>query len=341
MPKQRRTEQSAESLRKWLESTNTLSTGGWPRLWWNGNDAAALRERALAVDGFSDRMRTTSERILNDPVLFADEPAWHHSQQAPLIQLATAAWLLDDPRLVSMTTRLLDRAASAETWVASDHQPMLCDHCVANIGATFAIVHDLLADRLTDEQVSRYGVAVREKCLDPFLAVCRDRSVNRAQRDCTNNWRIMTCGDSGLAALGTNASGDDLLELLAYAIEGVVDTLDTIQEDGDFVEEPHSFVAALSMGLRFLEALRQRGVDSEQWLNHPKLKLVADYVLHVTEPDGGTFDNLDNAPVWSPTERATMLLLASHQNRTDLATFARCGDVETVTQVAWDTGLPS
>jgi hypothetical protein len=341
MPKEHRTEQSAESLRKWLESTDTLSTGAWPRLWWNGNDAAALRERALAVDGFPDRMGSTSEGLLNDPVLFVDEPAWHHSQQAPLIQLASAAWLLDDPRLVSMTTRLLDRAASAETWVASEHQSMPCDYCVANVGATFAIVHDLLADRLTDEQVSRYGGAVREKCLDPFLVVCRDRSENWAQRDCTNSWRIMTCGDTGLAVLGSNASGDDLPELLAYAIEGVIDILDTIPEDGAFIEEPHSFVAKISVGLRFFEALRQRGVDSEQWLNHPKLKSVTDYILHLSEPDGGTFDNIDNTLVWSPTERATMLLLASHQSRVDLASLARRGDVETVMQVVWDTGSPS
>jgi len=314
----------------------------WPRLFWTQEEAAELRDRARRVPGFVEGARKAADAVIRDPKVFAAEPAWHHSQQHPILVLATAAWLTEEERLVSLATRLMDRAASAEGWVAPVHKPMRCDHVAANVGATLARAMDLLAGRLTDDHVRRYREAVREKCLDPFLAASRGRSEWWAKRECVSNWRIMTCGDAGLAALGTCGDEDDLEELLAYATEGVVDILNTIPEDGDFVEGPHYFVATLGMGLRYLVALGRLWPDAPKYLNHPRLQRVGDYLLHVTEPDGAAFNYFDNGLGWGADERATMLLLAREQRRGDLAQLARRGEVSTIPQLAWDDPeLPS
>lgn len=308
----------------------------WPRLFWTQGEVASLRERARSAPGLVERVRTAARKVIDDPDIFAKEPPWHHNQQGAILTLARAAWLTGEERLASLASRLMDRAASAETWVAPVHQPMRCDHCAANTGATIARALDLLAGRLTEDHLRRYREAVREKCLGPFLASCRDRREFWAKRDCVSNWRIMTCGDTGLAALGTAFDGADLPEILAYATEGVVDLLDTIPEDGDYVEGPHYFIATLGMGLRYLLALRRLWPDADEFLRHPRLARVADYVLHVTEPDGEVFNYFDNGPAWGAEERATMLLLAATNQRGDLAHLARGGVIETVAQIAWD-----
>ena len=324
------------TLARWADAPPAIVKDR-PRLFWAAADDAALRERALADGSFVARSRQSANTTIDDASVFADEPAWHFTQQTSIGELAAAAWLFQEPRLASLTTRLLDRAASAEKWVAPVHEPMACDHVAANIGATFATTLDLLADALTEEQLHRYGDAVAAKCLDPFLETCRERSVFWAQRDCPGNWRMMTCGDAGLAALGAPGIDEERRnEILAYALEGVVDILDTIPPDGDFVEGPHYFMATLGMGLRYLVALSRIDPDAARYLAHPRLRVVADYVLHVTEPDGGTYDYFDNSVAWSPRERATMLLLADRLRRPDLAGLGRAGGRETVLHFAWD-----
>ena len=330
------THSASELTRAWGAAAPAHSLGPWPRLFWRESDVNALRERALATPGFADHMRRRADEILADPDVFASEPAWHHRHQGPIRDLATAAWLFEEERLASMSSRLLDRAASAETWVAPVHEPMVCDHVAANVGATFALSMDLLSTWLTDDHIQRYRAAAREKCLDPFLRACRGRETPWARRDCVSNWRIMTCGDAGLAGLGTAHEEDDLNEILAHAVEGVVDILGTIPEDGDYVEGPHYFVATLGMGLRFLRALCRLRPDVERHLHHPRLAGVADYLLHVTEPDGRVFDYFDNGLDWSADERATMLLLAAMQRRGDLAQLARSGDTVSLTHLVWD-----
>lgn len=329
-------------LAEWGRSPLRRPSASWPRLFWTEAETESLRERARRLPGLIERARTAAEQVIADPAIFAKEPAWHHNQQGPILTLAQAAWLTGEERLVSLSSRLMDRAASAETWVAPVHRPMPCDHCAANTGATLAQALDFLAGRLTEDHVRRYREAVREKCLDPFLATCREGSAFWAKRDCVSNWRIMTCGDAGLAALGTTLDDEDLEVILAYATEGVVDMLGRIPDDGDYGEGPHYFLATLGMGLRYLVALCRLWPDAEAFLRHPRLARVADYLIHVTEPDGHVFDYFDNGLAWGARERAAMHLLAATSRRADLAHLARQGTIETIVQITWDDpDLPS
>ena len=331
---------SAESLMEaWKSSPLTKPFPPRPRLLWTASEVDALRE-AMAPQ--RDAIARRAQEVIDDASIFASEPAWDYRHQSAIVSLATAAWLLGEERLVSLATRLMDRAASAECWVADVHQPMKCDHVAANVGATIARCMDLLAGRLTDDYVERYRTAVREKCLDPFLDSCRDRSEWWAKRDCPSNWRIMTCGDAGLAALGTLDGDDDTEEILAYAAEGVVDILDSIPEDGDFVEGPQYFVGKLALGLRYLLALSRIWPQAADWLRHPRLEPGGDFLLHVTEPGGRTFDYFDNKAEWNDLKRGCMLLMARTQRRGDLAWLGRAGDLTSLDRLAFDDpSLPS
>ena len=320
-------------LSTWRTTPRTEPFGPWPRLFWTAEESDRLR---AAMASEKDRIRARADEVIADPDVFASEPAWHYRHQAPMLDLATAAWIAQEERLVSLATRLIDRAASTEDWVAAVHKPMECDHVAANVGATVARCMDLLAGRLTDDHIRRYREAIREKCLDPFLSVCRNRSEWWAKRDCPSNWRIMTCGDAGLAALGTLSDEDDADEILAYATEGVLDILDTIPEDGDFVEGPHYFLGTLGMGLRYLLALSRIRPEAADWLRHPKLEKVGQYLIHTTTPGGETFNYFDNGLTWSDLERAYMLLLARTQKRPELAALGRDSDPLCVEQVAFD-----
>ncbi len=313
-----------------------------PRLFWTDDDDAELRGWAMNVDGLAERTRHLADEILADSAVFASEPAWHFAHQRQIRDLSFAAWLLEEERAASMASRLLDRAASAESWVAAVHRPMICDHVAANVGATFAVCMDLLSGWLTENDVERYEEAVAEKCLDPFLIAANERTTHWSKRDAVTNWRIMTCGEAGLAALGCGGGHERLDEILALAVEGVVDILDTIPEDGDYVEGPHYFVATLGMGLRFITALAKYRPDVEQYLQHPRLANVADYLIHVTEPDGDTFNYFDNGLGWSADERATMLLMARTFGRGDLAALGRTGEIGSLLQLVLDDReLPS
>jgi hypothetical protein len=329
---------SAKALLKTLRTVTLLPpSSAWPRLFADANDMDAIRERTRMIDDLGDQLVARAENVIQDADVFASEPAWNFRHQSAVLTLATAAWFTGEERLVSLTTRVMDRAASAEDWVAEENKPMACDHVAANVGAMFAQCMDLLAGRLTNDHIARYREAVREKCLNPFLDACRTRDPSWSKRDCPSNWRIMTCGDAGLAALGMVDNDADIAEILAYSVEGVVDILNQIPENGDFAEGPGHFVSALWMGLRFLSALSRRWPQASGWVNHSRLDATCDYLQHVTMPDGSVFNYFDNSDRWDAEQRACMLLMAHMCGRNDIAVLARGGDIESVNQFIFDS----
>ncbi len=259
-----------------------LPENGWPRLWWTESESDELRARAERINGFAEYVRANAEATINDPTVFASEPAWHPRQQAAVYNLAIAAWYLREPRLVSLTTRLLDRATSAESWVMPAHAPMLHDHCASNVGATIAASLDLLAGMLTDDQIIRYTTAVREKCLETFLAACRERSAFWSQRGNVSDWRVMTCGDAGTAALGVcTVDDDDIAEILAYATEGVVDVPKSANA---------SAPSAHHLGGRYLAALGRYLPDEVERLQVTLFVSTTDFAIDLAKPESSVYD---------------------------------------------------
>ncbi len=259
-----------------------LSGNDWPRLWWSKSESDELRTRAARITGFTERVRADAEATINDPTVFASEPAWHPRQQSAVYSLAVAAWYLREPRLVSLTTRLLDRAASAESWVVSAHTSMLHDHCASNVGATIAASLDLLAGTLTDDQINRYTTAIREKCLDTFLTACRERSAFWSRQGNASDWRIMTCGDAGTAALGVCTEEDaDVGEILAYGSEGVVDVLKTATT---------STQGARRVGMRYLAALDRYLPNETSRLHVAHFVNTPDFTIDFAKPESSVYD---------------------------------------------------
>jgi len=217
----------------WTSSPLPTANRTWPRLLWTSEASDAARSRVKTNPALAVRIRAEADHAIDDPGVFASEPAWHSSQQTAILKLARAAWLTEEERMVSLATRLIDRAASAETWIEDATALPFCDTAAASTAGTIARAMDLLAGRLTDNHIGRYSEAVREKCLGPFLAASRERITPWSEPGGNDASRITVCGHVGLAALGMCCAEDaDLPEILAYATEGVVDVLQSSAHEG-------------------------------------------------------------------------------------------------------------
>lgn len=318
--------ESLDLMAQWKASPLRTPLGGWPRLFWGADEVEPLRARAAG--DFPERMRRRAEAILDDPAVFASEPAWQAAHAGAIMDLATAAWITGEERLASMASRLMDRAASAESWSADRRTPPQCDRVAAMTAATLVRAMDVLAGRLTDNHVRRYRDAVREKCLDPFL---------RAAAASSPPWpgdvvSVAMCGDVGLAALGTADGEGGLEDILAPALETVACTLyGSLGGDDD----PHALADALGAGMRLFVALERIWPAAHSFAGHPGLGHAADRLLQLAA----------SGPVtWSADESATMLLLARYQSlrwyggsrRDALFAAARAGQIESLVQIAWD-----
>jgi hypothetical protein len=217
--------------------------------------------------------------------------------------------------------------ADAPRWVAHVHGDMPCDHAAANTAAGIVLAMEALGPALPADEEALLAERIRERCLAPFLRCCRERSIFWAQRDHRFNWRIMTCGEAGLAVLGLDVP--ERAEVVEFALEGVADILDRLPEEGDWEEGPGYWAATLLFGLQFALALDRLTAGRVDLFAHPALRATADYFTCVTLPDGATFNYGDNSPAINPT--ALHLLAARLRSGTLAFTARRMGR-----RSAWD-----
>ena len=253
----------------------------------------ALRERAAAHPKLRDDvLRRARDIVARRDLTTAPEPYY---SSLPLLETLTAALMLEPTdALAAHTVALLRAVADAPTWVCHVHGTMRCDHCAANTAAALARTRDVLGPALAPADDAFLTERVWARCLHPFIAVCRDRSVFWAKREHQFNWRIMTCGESGLGALAF--AGPDRLEAVTFALEGVADILDRVPPDGDWEEGPGYWAATLLHGLRFALALERATGGAVNLFTHPALRRTADYFIALTLPDGHVFNYADNTP---------------------------------------------
>jgi len=269
-----------------------------PGLLFDGGDLAALRERAAAHEELREGVLAKAREIVVSRNL-STEPEPYYSS-LPLLETLTAGLMLESSdEMAEHTVALVGAVADAPTWICHVHGGMRCDHCTANTAAALARTCDVLGDRLPASILVRIAERTWELCLHPFIEVCRERSLFWARRDHPFNWRIMTCGESGLGALAF--PGPDRLEAVRFALEGVADILDRLPEDGDWEEGPGYWSGTLMHGLRFALALRRLTGGAINLFEHPALRRTADYFTAVTLPDGSVFNYADNRPKISPT----------------------------------------
>ncbi|HOF61186.1 MAG TPA: hypothetical protein PK251_09970 [Candidatus Latescibacteria bacterium] len=221
-----------------------------PRLWWSTDEASQMRSRLLRDNRYAESVEVHAESVIRDPDVFAREPAWHVSQCEPLLSLAYAAWLFQRERYASLASRLMDRAASAESWDAPEE---FSPKPVA-VALTLAKAIDLLAAFTTDDQLERYDIAAREKCFARLPGILKSRGM-------TDQERMVWCSDSACAALGTLSPSGLLIQEVARAASCLMAAL-----------EKKSDVRALPV-VRIGRALSRRSDDVARLMRDQGLNL--------------------------------------------------------------------
>jgi hypothetical protein len=294
-------------------------------------ELAQARRRAASHPQLVAQILTAAHETLADPgfLTLAQEPYYALPRLEKLVE---AHLLRPEERYAGGWSSsagilaLLRLFAEAPTWVSHVHKSgvdptrmMRCDHCAANTAAAMVLGMQALGPALSAENEAFLAQRIQELCLRPFLVSCLERSEHWSKRDYRRNWRIMTCGDAGVAILAL-CNLPEREALVAAALEGVADVLDAVPPEGDWEEGVGYWTATLYYGLRFALALRRASTGRLDLFQHPALVATCEYLTHVTLPDGSVFNYADNGPAIRPTP----LYLLARETRVDhLAWTAR------------------
>jgi len=284
--------------------------GRRPGLLYGDDDLVRARRRLKECPELERRIREEADRTLSAPDFLAIPTEPYYSLRK-LHCLTEAQMAEPQPAYAGAMLELLHAFVAAPSWVCHVHRGMRSDHCAANTAAAVALSLEALGPALPVEDERAIAARTSELCFAPFLDACERRSEFWAKREHRFNWRIMTCGDSGLAALSL-AAEPDRLSLVRYALEGVADILDRLPAEGDWEEGPGYWAATLFFGLRFGLALRRLTGGRVDLLAHPALRATAEYFVHVTLPDGSVFNYADNSPTISGTPLHLLARLLGH-----------------------------
>ena len=304
--------------------------GPRPGLLFGEEELVSLRERAHAFPDLVEEVVGKARSIVDQGDL-PTEPEPYYASISPLETLIASLVLEPSERVAEHTVKLLAAVADAPTWICHVHGSMRCDHCAANTASIMGRAVDALGDALPADVERRLAERTWELCVGPFLEVCRARSVFWAERDHHFNWRIMTCGETGVGALALDVP--ERTAAIEFALEGVADILDRVPEEGDWQEGPGYWSGTLYHGVRFALALRRATGGCVDLFTHPALRATADYFTAVTLPDGSVFNYADNAPAISPT---VLHVLASQLRLGRLAWTARRMEHKTVWDMMFD-----
>ena len=282
-----------EALAPALQS-GIADPGERPGLLCSGDDIEGARMRVRDLPEFSQRVIKTADDILSDAgfARVETEPFYLRDR---LMNLVDAQMLQPDRRYEAAILEMLMAFAEAPKWVAHVHGAMKCDHCSANTAAAMVLAMEVLGPELHKHDEEFLTDRIYDRCLSIFLRCCEERSEFWAERSHEFNWRMMTCGEGGLAALGLRGI-PDRDQMVEFALEGVADVLDRVPAEGDWEEGPGYWSSTLRWGLRFALALKRATDGRVDLFQHPTLEKVADYFIHVTQPDGTVFNYADCRP---------------------------------------------
>ncbi len=282
---------------------------GGSRPWgivYSSQELARARERAEEHPTLARDILAAADCALADPGFLAlpQEPYYALGRLAGLVE---AQMLRPQASYEQGILALLRLFAAADTWVSHVHQSgidptrlMRCDHCAANTAAGIVLAMEALGPALPAADEAYLTERIAALCLRPFLLSWEERSEHWSQRDYLRNWKIMTCGDAGLAARCLRGVADRE-RIVSCALEGVTDVLDAVPEEGDWEEGVGYWTATLYYGLRYALALRRASEGRIDLFRHPALVATCEYLTHMTLPDGTVFNYGDNGTRISPT----------------------------------------
>jgi hypothetical protein len=201
---------------------------------------------------------------------------------------------------------------------------------MCNTAAHLALVVDMAPDAFTAAEVVEIAAGVKRMFLEPFLAGTGSDPCEWWYRpDMASNWKIMCCGDGGLAICGFAEYWPEAPEALARAAKGVLEVLDLVPAEGDWGEGVGYWFATLWMGLRLARALRRLSGGAIDLFQHPALRTTGDFLTQLTLPSGRVYNFADGNPELSGFMVESLAMLAFEQKRPDWVQVARLAPVAT------------
>ncbi len=308
-----------------------------PRLLFSADEVPELRRRAARHAGLLDRVRQRAATAMQNPGARVD-PLMSWVSSAEGVTVAEAYVLTGDAAYADWAKQRVTALLAHETWFAHVHKGgcRVCDHCVGNTGAHVALIHDFLGDRYTPAETQAVVRGMRRQHLEKFLDGTGANPEWWFRRNMPSNWKIMTCGESGVAVCGFAEFFPEANEALARAAQGVLELLDDVPPEGDWGEGVGYWFHTLWMGLRFARALRRLTGGAVDLFRHPILQVTGDYLTQLTAPAGRVYNFADCDPELSDIMRETIVMLGVEQRRGDWLATARQAPAPTPLYLACD-----
>lgn len=329
-------ENDAGTIKAAIETCEFCLPAERPRLLFGLEHVGEIRLRAAKRDGMLERIEQRCRALLDTdpatvPRALLPSPSANEAQT-----MAEGYLLLQEEAFAEWAKRRVAALLTLDTWVAPVHKPSRCDHVVTNVAASIALVHDFLGDAYSQSGTDELAQQMRQMHLLPFLDAIRGRKEWWAKEDCESNWKIMCCGESGLAICGFAEHWPEAREALGLAAEGVIEVLDMVPPEGDWPEGVNYWFATLRMGLRFATALRRMTRGEVDLYKHPALTVTGDFPMMMTTPAGRVFNFNDNHDQLDARATEGLITLAAELGRPDWLGIARKSPAETVAFLAFD-----
>lgn len=296
-----------------------------PRLLFAATEVTGIRERALALPEKRAALLAAAREHMKTPGATVDHLQTYISSGVA-VEVAQAHLLEPTPASAAWLKARVFALLAAKTWFAPVHAGanMLCDHCMCNTAAHLALVLDLAPDAFAAAEVAEIATGVKHLFLDPFMtSTGNDPCVWWYRPDMASNWKIMCCGEGGLAMCGFAEHWPEAPEALARAAKGVLEVLDMVPREGDWGEGVGYWFHTLWMGLRFARALRRLSDGAIDLFLHPALQTTGDFLTQLTTPSGRVYNFADCDPGLSPIMTETLAMLAAEAKRADWMHVAR------------------
>ena len=295
-----------------------------PYLLFGPEDVDGIRRRAAAYPGLSDRLTARARGLLEAPGDRINNLQTYVSS-AELVDVAAAHVIAPD---AAMRHWLRDRVFgmfTAKTWFAPVHVGgcRVCDHCMNNTAAHIALALDMAPEAFQPGDFPDVARRLRPFHLEPFLDGTGGQPEWWFKPGCASNWKIMCCGEAGVAFCGFAGHWPEAPEAMARAAQGVIEVLDLVPPEGDWGEGVGYWFHTLWMGLRYARSLRRLSGGELDLFQHPALKVTGDFLAQLTTPAGRVYNFADCDPGLGDIMTETLAMLAVEQNRPDWMHVAR------------------
>lgn len=308
-----------------------------PRLLFGRDDLAGLRARAAARPGVLVELRRRVAELVAVPAASID-PHQAYIASTAAVEVAQTCLLTGDPPPAAWLRERVTALLSMDTWFCHVHVGAcrVCDHVMCNLAAHVALVHDLAPELFAPADEARLRTGLRRLHLEPFLDATQGEVEWWFRRDMPSNWKIMCCGETGLAVCGYVEHWPEAREALARAARGVLEVLDQVPAEGDWGEGPGYWFATLWMGLRYARALRRLSGGAVDLFRHPVLRITGDFLTELTTPAGRVYNFGDCNPAIGPAMAEALAMLAAGTGRADWLHAARLAPAATPLFLACD-----